>query len=132
MNNKSSIQLYLEQQKKRETFEKSLFRIMENSLILDNIFIQKSENGEPVEPNKGYFVIEDEFMNLIDAVRSMKANQGIRIIENKEFWVGSIYDTLSSVPVREGDYEDNEIIDLGRMVIINKKQNNTSSDAELC
>lgn len=121
MNNKSSIQLYLEQQKKRETFEKSLFQIMENSLILDNIFVQKSENGEPVEPNRGYFTMEDEFMNLIDAVRSMKTNQGIRIIENKEFWVGSIYDTLSSVPVCEGDYEDNEIIDLGRMVVINKK-----------
>lgn len=104
MYTKSLIQQRLEWIQTLEMFKEGLNDMMDKYLIED-AFFGISSNGL-YEVTKGYFVDVKEYTNLDEAVREMKPNQLIHILENKTFIVGNITNSLSECS------EDSHIYDV--------------------
>ena len=97
MYTKSLIQQNLEILHLKENFNDGVSSLMEKYNIEDSIFV--INNGSVKELTKGYFVIENEYDNIDDAIRNCNINtQGIRVVENKKFTTGTIYYNLSKCP----------------------------------
>lgn len=97
MYTKSLIQQNLEIFQLKENFNEGISSLMEKYNIEDSIFV--ISGGSVKELTKGYFVVEKEYDNINDAIRNCNINtQGIRIIENNKFSVGTIYSNLSKCP----------------------------------
>lgn len=112
MYTKSLIQQNLEILHIKENFNDSLVSIMEKYNIEDSIFV--IINNDVKELTKGYFVLESEYDNINDAIKSCDIScMGVRIIENKKFQVGNIYKNLSQCP------KNTQIFDVENYNIIN-------------
>ena len=109
MQTKSNIQHIVEKVKFLEKFEDELNSLQEKYIIENSIFTMGNELMEVV---KGYFVVDKEFDNLHEAIKSM-INKGnaIRITENK-YAIGNIYKTLSEYP------ENSKIYDIVKAKIV--------------
>lgn len=109
MYTKSLIQMNLELFNIKENFYDSLTNIMEKYNIEDSVFV--TINKETKELTKGYFVIENEYNNINDAIKNMDiSSMGLRIIENKKFQTGNIYNNLSQCP------KDKNKLDIDRLI----------------
>lgn len=108
MYTKSLIQQKLDNISIKNTFNETLTDIMNKYNIEDSIFVM-TNNGTK-ELTSGYFVVEKEYSNIDDAINAfnIKSN-GIRIVENKIFQVGSIYNNISQCP------KDKQIFDVGSL-----------------
>lgn len=103
MQTKSNIQLLRESLKNRESFKDSVKSLIDRYLVEDSYI---GFDGKYIkEYTKGYFVIENEFDNIDQAVDAMSNGWVLRIIENKTFQIGRIYDKLS-------DAKGDNIIDI--------------------
>ena len=94
MQTKSNIQIMLENLAIRDAFKTSIESFMDKYIIEDSYF-GISQKKSLDEYNKGYFVFEHEYDNINDAIINMTPNHVIRIIENKRFQIGKIYEKLS-------------------------------------
>jgi len=92
MNNKSLIQLQIEGIQAKGEFEKQISTILETFDVQDTVFAIK--HGA-VELTRGYFVESKTYDDLTQAVREMDNNQALRIVENKTFIVGDVYNSLT-------------------------------------
>ena len=105
MQTKSEIQMIKESLEMKENFRKGLSVLIDKYLVEDSIL---SYDGVKIRDNKtGYFVVENEYQSLEDAMKNFDLNNSIRIIENEIFQVGKVYDKLSSIKNK-----DNKIIDI--------------------
>lgn len=93
INTKSKIQLIKEQMIIKEMFKNNLLDLMEKYILEDNIFHNNRGNIE--ENIKGYFAINEEFDNIVDAINSLKDNQSVRIIENNKFQTGVVFESIN-------------------------------------
>ena len=76
-----------------ESFKNDLNDMM-NKYIIEDAFFGISNNSL-YEATKGYFVNVKEYTSLDEAVREMKPNQLIHVLENKTFIVGDAISSLS-------------------------------------
>ena len=96
MQTKSNIQLVRENLAVRDTFKANLESFMDKWMVEDAYFTpSKTILGEAEENKKGYFVFEHEYNNFNEAISNMTGNQTIRIIENKRFQIGQVFERLS-------------------------------------
>ena len=113
MQTKSNIQLIREGLAIREAFKENIKSFMEKYTIEDNYFGPSyrispnsiKESQSMVEYTQGYFVFEHEYTDIDNAISNMSLDQSIRIIENKRFQIGKIYEKLS-------DAKGDKIIDI--------------------
>lgn len=104
MYTKSKIQLINEALLLKSEFESGLKNIMEKYQVEDSIFIY---NKNVYEATKGYFVINEEYSDLHEAISNCNIfQQGIRIIDNSKYQVGYIFNSLSECP------KDKQILDI--------------------
>lgn len=96
MQTKSNIQLMREALAVKETFKDNLEYLMDKWLIQDSFFVVEGR-GETKEVVKGYFAVDHEYTSLDEAVRDMDNNGVIRIVDNKRFQIGHVYEKLSDV-----------------------------------
>lgn len=93
MYTKSKIQLIKESLSKKHDFECGLTELMDKYNITDAIFVIR-ENINEVK--LGYFDTVASYDTLNEAIKNCDINtQGIRIIENNEYQVGTICNNLS-------------------------------------
>lgn len=88
---KSKIQIIKEGLMIADDYKNGLENLINKYLIEDSIFIYK--NGMVFEATSGYFVEKSKHDNLMDAIKNCSQNfcdNGIRIIENKQFIVGEL------------------------------------------
>lgn len=96
MYTKSKIQLINEALMLKSNFKEGLENIMEKYQIEDSIF---AFDNKVKEVTNGYFSIDNEYANLHEAVSNCNIfMQGIRIINNEKYQVGSIFNMLSECP----------------------------------
>lgn len=106
MQTKSNIQLIRESLRMLETFKINLESYMERWTIEDSYFTpNKTIMGCPSENCKGYFSVKQEYTNINEAISNMTLDQTIRIIENKRFQVGNVFEKLT-------DATGDDIIDI--------------------
>lgn len=96
MNNKSYIQVQLEFIQSKGNLEKEISSILENYDVKDSVFGIIS--GRSQELSYGYLVETKKYESLSEAIREMNQGQALRIIDNKEFVIGNIYEHLSDCP----------------------------------
>ena len=96
MQTKSNIQLIRENLAVRDAFKQNLESFMDKWMVEDAFFTpSKKVLGGAEENTKGYFVFEHEYNNFNEAISNMDGNHTIRIINNKRFQVGRVYEKLS-------------------------------------
>ncbi len=96
MQTKSNIQLIRENLAVRDAFKANLESFMDKWMVEDSYFTpSKKVLGEAEENTKGYFVFEHEYNNFDEAISNMNGNHTIRIINNKRFQIGKVYEKLS-------------------------------------
>lgn len=107
MYTKSLIQQNIEVIRAKDNFRSAIEQLMEKYNIEDSVFVIK--NGFMHEVVEGYFVTENEYSSLSEAVSACNINtMGVRVIGNS-FQVGKIYSRLS-------ECEDNKkVFDLKRL-----------------
>ena len=93
MYTKSIIQQAVETMRAKDNFRTAIEQLMEKYNIEDSVFVLK--NGFMHEVVEGYFVTENEYTNLAEAMSNCDINtMGIRII-GESFQTGRIYSRLS-------------------------------------
>lgn len=96
MQTKSNIQLVKENLAIREMFKNNLEDLMNKYTVEDSYFASsKTSLGNWEECTKGYFVFEKEYNNFDNAISNMNNDSVIRIIDNKRFQIGKVYEKLS-------------------------------------
>lgn len=107
MYTKSLIQQNIEVIRAKDNFRSAIEQLMEKYNIEDSVFVIK--NGFMHEVVEGYFVTENEYSSLSEAVSACNINtMGVRVIGNS-FQVGKICSRLS-------ECEDNKkVFDLKRL-----------------
>lgn len=111
MYQKSLIQQIMEFNETLGRFKKSINDILEAYTVKNNVF--SFCNNKLKEITEGYFIIESTHDNLQDAIREINSfSKCIRILENKEFQVGSITNNYSEIG-------NNKAIDLDTQTEIN-------------
>ena len=104
---KSIIQLTVESLQTKAAFKSSIDNLMEKYNIEDSVFVFR--NGVMQEVVEGYFVTENEFDNVSEAISMCDINtMGIRIIGNN-FQVGTLYNKISECA------SDKKVFDLKRL-----------------
>ena len=89
----SIIQQAVETMRAKDNFRTAIEQLMEKYNIEDSVFVLK--NGFMHEVVEGYFVTENEYTNLAEAMSNCDINtMGIRII-GESFQTGRIYSRLS-------------------------------------
>lgn len=93
MYTKSIIQQAVETMRAKDNFRTAIEQLMEKYNIEDSVFVLK--NGFMHEVVEGYFVTENEYTDLAEAMSNCDINtMGIRII-GESFQTGKIYSRLS-------------------------------------
>lgn len=103
MYTKSLIQQNIEIMHLKESFFDGLSNIMEKYNVDNCVF---SMGKELYEVTKGYFVVENEYDNMEDVMKNYNLSKGVRIINNKTFQIGTVYEHLSQCPA------DSTILDI--------------------
>ena len=94
MQTKSNIQLVREGLAVREAFKDNIKNFMDKYTIEDSFF-SSMKNATIKEHTRGYFVFEHEYTNIDEAVSNMTLEHALRIIDNKRFQIGKVYEKLS-------------------------------------
>ncbi len=96
MTNKSYIQLHLEFVQAKGMLEKELTQILEKYDVKDTVF--GFVNRTPSELSRGYMTEVKKYDSLQEAIRDMNPGQALRVVDNKEFIVGDVFECLSDCP----------------------------------
>lgn len=108
MYTKSIIQQTVENIKAKECFRSALENLMEKYNIEDSVFALK--NGFLHEATTGYFVLENTYDSIADAISDCNIDSMcLRIINNTSFQIGKLYNTLSECK------GDKKVFDLDRL-----------------
>lgn len=108
MNTKSKIQLINESIALRNEFKNTLSELMGKYNIEDAIFTMRE--GRVVEAVDGYFVVNNEYKDLNEAIsNAIGKAKGLRIMNNETFIVGDIYEMLSMCP------ENSKVLDIKKL-----------------
>lgn len=113
MYTKSKIQMIRESIEIANDYKDSLISLMDKYNIEDGIFIYK--NHQTFEVTRGYFVENNEYNNIKDAIIACSGDfehNGIRIINNQRFIVGNIKMMLSECS------KDTKIFDIHQLNFI--------------
>jgi hypothetical protein len=95
MYTKSIIQQKIELFEAKSNFKCSIENLMEKYNIEDSVFVY-TKNSTIQEVVEGYFVIEAEYTDLMEAISACNINNmGIRVMENKSFQIGTIHNIIS-------------------------------------
>jgi hypothetical protein len=93
MYTKSIIQQTVESMRAKDSLRTAIEHLMEKYNIEDSVFVLK--NGFMHEVVEGYFVTENDYNNLDEAISACDINtMGIRVMGNN-FQTGKIYNRLS-------------------------------------
>lgn len=93
MYTKSIIQQTVESMRAKDSLRTAIEQLMEKYNIEDSVFVLK--NGFMHEVVEGYFVTENDYNNLDEAISACDINtMGIRVMGNN-FQTGKIYNRLS-------------------------------------
>ncbi|MBR5297829.1 MAG: hypothetical protein IKU29_08210 [Parabacteroides sp.] len=93
MNTKSRIQIIHEQLIEKSGFVNDISELLENYTIEDSIF--ENKGGMAIEVWRGYFEKTAEYSQLSEAIDNMQCKQVLRIVNNKLFQIGNIYQSIS-------------------------------------
>ena len=108
MYTKSIIQQTVEMLNAKNNFKASIEHLMEKYTIEDSAFTMK--NGFLHEAVNGYFNVENSYESLDEAIHNCNnTNAYVRVINNKEFQVGTVYKSISEC------CKDKQIFDLDRL-----------------
>ena len=112
MQTKSKIQLIKEELQLKEFFKRGINNLMESYTIEDSTF---SFNGSNVsEYSKGYLLVKNEFSSIDEAMKEYEVGGALRIVGNKQFQVGKMYNRLSEID------ECGKVIDITTGVVVNE------------
>lgn len=104
---KSIIQQTVEAMQIKNDFRTAIENLMEKYNIEDSVFV--FYNGMMHEVVEGYFVTENEFTNLAEAISACNIEtMGVRII-GTTFQIGAIYEKLSECA------DDKKVFDITRL-----------------
>ena len=107
MYTKSYIQQTVEAMQLKAAFKDSINALMEKYNIEDSVFVFR--NGYMQEVVEGYFVTENEFDNVSEAVFACDMNtMGVRVMGNN-FQVGTLHTKISECA------SDKKVFDLKRL-----------------
>lgn len=112
MYTKSKIQLIREAIAIASNYRERLENLMEKYTIEDSVF---AYNGEVLEVTQGYFVVKSTHTDLKEAIRECNGdflNNGIRIINNKEFVVGEIRKKFMDCDKESKIFDINRLTDI--------------------
>jgi hypothetical protein len=110
MYTKSIIQQKVEVLQAKSSFKNSIETLMEKYNIEDSVFV--FHNGALQEVVEGYFVTEQEYSNLDEAISNCDiTSMGVRIIGNT-FQIGKLHNKISECA------NDKKIFDLKRLEIV--------------
>lgn len=103
MQTKSNIQLIREGLAIRDAFKENIKSFMDKYTIEDSFF--GASRGQDIqsirechsfaEYTRGYFVFEHEYTDIDTAISNMTLEHVLRIIDNKRFQIGKVYEKLS-------------------------------------
>jgi len=93
MQTKSNIQLVKEALQYKESFKECLSDLINKYMVENSTF---SFNGSLKEKVNGYFVVENEYNTLDEAMGNLTPGQLVRVVENKKFQIGSVSEKLSN------------------------------------
>jgi hypothetical protein len=96
MNNKSYIQFQLEYIQSKGNLERKVSSIIEKYDVKDAVF--GIVCGRPQELSCGYLVESKKYDTLNEAIREMNQGQALRVVDNKEFIIGDVYEHLTDCP----------------------------------
>ena len=96
MNNKSYIQVQLEFIQSKGLMEQEVSSILEKYDVKDTVF--GIVNGKNQELSTGYLIESSRYDTLNEAVRNMNPGQALRVVDNKEFVIGDVYESLTACP----------------------------------
>lgn len=107
MYTKSIIQQRVESLRAKDNFRVAIEQLMEKYNVEDSVFVMN--NGYLQEVVEGYFVVEQEFDVLAEAVSACDMSvMGIRVMGNK-YQTGSIHNRISECA------DDKKVFDLSRL-----------------
>lgn len=107
---KSIIQQTVESMQAKSNFRIAIEQLMEKYNVEDSVFVFK--NGTMHEVVEGYFVTENDYDNLNDAISACNINSmGIRVMGTK-FQTGTICNKISECA------NDKKVFDLRRLQIV--------------
>lgn len=112
MQTKSKIQLIREALAMASDYREGLENLMNKYTIEDSVFVY---NGMVHEATQGYFVVKSTHENIMEAIRNCNGdfiNNGIRIINNKEFVVGEIKRNLVDCNKESKIFDINRLTDV--------------------
>ena len=122
MQTKSNIQLIREGLAIRDSFKDNIKSFMDKYTIEDSFFglsrnnnmYSLKESHTMTEYTRGYFVFEHEYTDIDTAISNMTLDHTLRIVDNKRFQIGKVYEKLSEA---KGD----KVIDIttGKLVVDN-------------
>lgn len=122
MQTKSNIQLIREGLAIRDSFKDNIKSFMDKYTIEDSFFgLSRNNNIHSLkesrtmtEYTRGYFVFEHEYTDIDTAISNMTLDHTLRIVDNKRFQIGKVYEKLSEA---KGD----RVIDIttGKLVVDN-------------
>ena len=97
MYTKSIIQQISETLHTKNDFRDMIEQLMEKYTIEDSVFVYANNRYNSIyEVTDGYFVIENEYDNLNDAIAECDVTcMGVRIIDNKTFQTGKVHALIS-------------------------------------
>lgn len=93
MQTKSNIQLVKEALQYKESFKECLSDLVNKYMVENSTF---SFNGSLKEEVNGYFVVENEYNTLDEAMSNFTPGQLVRVVENKKFQIGTVSEKLSN------------------------------------
>lgn len=109
MYTKSIIQQNVENLKAKNNFRTAMESLMDKYTIEDSVFIA-DKSGNIFEATMGYFVVDNEYNNIQEAISSCNINNMcVRIINNEKFQVGTL-----NMSLNECDKTKN-VFDLSRL-----------------
>ena len=111
MYTKSIIQQTVEALRTKENFKAAIENLMVKYTIDDSVFVLK--NGFLHEAVEGYFNVDYVYDSLDKAISECDSNNlEIRVLNNKVFQTGKLYNTLSECK------EDSSVLDLYRLTAV--------------
>lgn len=95
MYTKSIIQQNVEILKAKNNFRTAMESLMDKYTIEDSVFVGY-KTGDIYEATNGYFVVDNEYDNLQEAVSACNiSNMCVRIMGNEKFQTGSLHTALN-------------------------------------
>ena len=109
MYTKSIIQQNVELLNAKNNFRTAIESLMNKYIIEDSVFVTH-KSGNIYEVTKGYFVTENEYNNLQEAISACDINNmGIRVKNNEIFQIGTLHLSLNECDENKNVFDLNHL-----------------------